>query len=92
MSDLLPHGRRPENGLFLLDSVDSERMNQPPSIHSDFKRGPVTGTSWRAISLGLICAAGECLIASYNDYVIRIVFLAGGHFPMGPFFVLTILC
>ena len=66
-------------------------MNQPPSIHSDFKRGPVTGTSWRAISIGLICAAGECLIAPYNDYVIRSVFLAGGHFPVGPFFVLTIL-
>ena len=51
----------------------------------------MTGASWRAISIGLICAAGECLIAPYNDYVIRSVFLAGGHFPVGPFFVLTIL-
>ena len=34
---------------------------------------------------------GECLIAPYNDYVIRNVFLAGGHFPVGPFFILTIL-
>jgi len=33
----------------------------------------------------------ECLIAPYNDYVIRNVFLAGGHFPVGPLFVLTIL-
>jgi len=51
----------------------------------------MTGASWRAISIGLICAAGECLIAPYNDYVIRSVFLSGGHFPVGPFFVLTIL-
>ena len=51
----------------------------------------MTGASWRAISIGLICAAGECLIAPYNDYVIRSVFLAGGHFPVGPFFVLTVL-
>ena len=47
--------------------------------------------SWRAIIIGLICAAFECLIAPYNDYVIRNVFLAGGHFPVGPFFVLTVL-
>ena len=49
------------------------------------------GISSRAVLIGLICAAGECLIAPYNDYVIRNVFLAGGHFPVGPFFVLTIL-
>ena len=49
------------------------------------------GISSRAVLIGLICAAGECLIAPYNDYVIRGVFLAGGHFPVGPFFVLTIL-
>ena len=66
-------------------------MNQLPSVHSDLKSGSMTGASWRAISIGLICAAGECLIAPYNDYVIRSVFLSGGHFPVGPFFVLTIL-
>ena len=47
------------------------------------------GVSPRAVLIGLVCAAGECLIAPYNDYVIRNVFLAGGHFPVGPFFVLT---
>ena len=33
----------------------------------------------------------ECLVAPYNDFVIGNVFLAGGHFPVGPFFVLTVL-
>ena len=51
----------------------------------------VYGITTRAILIGLICAALECLIAPYNDYVIRNIFLAGGHFPVGPFFVLTIL-
>ncbi len=51
---------------------------------------PVSVSS-RAVVIGLVCAAGECLIAPYNDYVIRNVFLAGGHFPVGPFFVLTFL-
>ena len=46
--------------------------------------------SSRAVFIGLICAALECLIAPYNDYVIRNVFLAGGHFPVGPFFVFAI--
>ena len=47
--------------------------------------------SSRAVFIGLLCAALECLIAPYNDFVIRNVFLAGGHFPVGPFFVLAIL-
>lgn len=51
----------------------------------------VHGVSFRAVFIGLCCAALECLIAPYSDYVIRNVFLAGGHFPVGPFFVLTIL-
>ena len=46
--------------------------------------------SWRAVLIGLSCATLECLLAPYNDYVIRNIFLAGGHFPVGPFFVLTI--
>ena len=50
-----------------------------------------TGISSRAVAIGLACAALECLVAPYNDYVIRSVFLAGGHFPVAPFFVLTIL-
>ena len=45
----------------------------------------------RALIIGLFLAVTECLIAPYNDYVIRNTFLAGGHFPLGPFFVLTIL-
>jgi len=49
------------------------------------------GISARALIIGVVCAVGECLIAPYNDYVIRNVFLAGGHFPVAPFFVLTIL-
>ena len=51
----------------------------------------VYGITARAILIGLICAALECLIAPYNDYVIRNIFLAGGHFPVGPFFVITVL-
>lgn len=51
----------------------------------------VYGITTRAILIGLICAALECLIAPYNDYVIRNIFLAGGHFPVGPFFVITVL-
>ena len=47
--------------------------------------------SRRALIIGISCAVAECLIAPYNDYVIRNVFLAGGHFPVGPFFVLTVL-
>jgi len=47
--------------------------------------------SARAIIIGLCFAALECLVAPYNDYVIRGVFLAGGHFPVGPLFVLTFL-
>ena len=50
-----------------------------------------TGISPRAVIIGLVCAATECLIAPYNDYVIRNIFLAGGHFPVAPFFVLTCL-
>ena len=50
-----------------------------------------SGISFRAVLIGLTCAVVECLVAPYNDYVIRNVFLAGGHFPVGPFFVLTIL-
>ena len=50
-----------------------------------------TGISPRAVIIGLVCAAAECFIAPYNDYVIRNIFLAGGHFPVGPFFVLTCL-
>ena len=49
------------------------------------------GISFRALIIGLTCAVAECLIAPYNDYVIRNIFLAGGHFPVGPFFVLTVL-
>ena len=45
----------------------------------------------RALIIGLSLAVAECLIAPYNDYVIRNTFLAGGHFPLAPFFVLTIL-
>ncbi len=50
-----------------------------------------TGLSRRAILIGIVCATLECLLAPYNDYVIRNIFLAGGHFPVAPFFVLTIL-
>ena len=46
--------------------------------------------TWRAVLIGLTCATIECLFAPYNDYVIRNIFLAGGHFPVAPFFVLTI--
>ncbi len=49
------------------------------------------GISVRALIIGITCAIAECLIAPYNDYVIRNVFLAGGHFPVGPFFTLTFL-
>ena len=49
------------------------------------------GISLRAIIIGLSCAVAECLIAPYSDYVIRNIFLAGGHFPVAPFFVLTVL-
>ena len=31
------------------------------------------------------------MIAPYNDYAIRNFFLASGHFPVTPFFVLTVL-
>ena len=47
--------------------------------------------SKRALVIGLTLAVLECLIAPYNDYVIRNTFLAGGHFPLAPFFVLTVL-
>ena len=50
-----------------------------------------TKISLRAVVIGLSCAVLECLLAPYNDYVIRNTFLAGGHFPLGPFFVLSVL-
>lgn len=50
-----------------------------------------TSLSWRAVLIGLACATTECLLAPYNDYVIRNIFLAGGHFPVAPFFVLIVL-
>lgn len=37
------------------------------------------GISLRSVVIGLFCATAECLIAPYNDYVIRNVFLAGGQ-------------
>ena len=49
------------------------------------------GVSSRAIIIGLVCAAAACLIAPYNDYVVMGVFSSGGHFPVLPFFVLTLL-
>ena len=45
----------------------------------------------RALVIGIALAVLECLIAPYNDFVIRNTFLAGGHFPLAPFFVLTVL-
>ena len=45
----------------------------------------------RALVTGIVLAVLECLIAPYNDFVIRNTFLAGGHFPLAPFFVLTVL-
>ena len=47
---------------------------------------PLSGITARAVIIGLAAAVLECLIAPYNDYVIRNIFLAGGHFPVGPFF------
>ena len=64
----------------------SKRSDTALRAPSEYK-----GISWRAVLIGLICAAFECMIAPYNDYVIRNVFLAGGHFPVAPFFVLTVL-
>ena len=49
------------------------------------------GISLRAFIIGISFAIAECLIAPYNDYVIRNVFLAGGHFPVGPLFTLVFL-
>ena len=52
---------------------------------------PLSGITARAVIIGLAAAVLECLIAPYNDYVIRNIFLAGGHFPVGPFFIITVL-
>lgn len=52
---------------------------------------PPTAWTKRAFVIGLALAVLECLIAPYNDFVIRNTFLAGGHFPLAPFFVLTVL-
>ena len=45
-------------------------------------------TEWskRALIIGIALAVLECLIAPYNDFVIRNTFLAGGHFPARPIF------
>ena len=50
-------------------------------------------TEWtkRSLVIGIALAVLECLIAPYNDFVIRNTFLAGGHFPLAPFFALTVL-
>ena len=54
---------------------------------------PQHPTEWtkRAFVIGIVLAVLECLIAPYNDFVIRNTFLAGGHFPLAPFFALTVL-
>jgi len=54
-------------------------------------KGQYIGISYRALIIGLFFVVVECLIAPYNDYVILSVFSSGGHFPVAPFFVLTIL-
>ena len=63
-------------------------MTMPTTLNSGQK---ATKISLRAIVIGLSCAVLECMLAPYNDYVIRNTFLAGGHFPLGPFFVLSVL-
>ena len=55
-----------------------------------FQQVSRSSVSFRAVFIGLFCATIECLLAPYNDYVIRNIFLAGGHFPVGPFFILII--
>lgn len=45
----------------------------------------------RAVIIGLACASFLCLITPYNDYYIRGTFAAGNHFPIGSFFLFTLL-
>ncbi len=49
------------------------------------------GITWRSISLGLLLAAGLCIITPYNDYVVGNTYIAGNHFPLGGVAVLLLL-
>ena len=60
------------------------------NVHSTRTQHPTEWTK-RALIIGIALAVLECLIAPYNDFVIRNTFLAGGHFPLAPFFALTVL-
>lgn len=45
----------------------------------------------RSIIIGLLCVAGFCRIAIFNNRYIVNTLIAGNHFPLGPLFVLTVL-
>ena len=70
--------------------------NRGMAYHQASNEGSVSSaqipyqTVWskRALVIGIALAVLECLIAPYNDFVIRNTFLAGGHFPACPIFCL----
>ena len=47
--------------------------------------------SWRAFAIGILGVVGLCLLTPVNDYAFGNTFLTGNHFPVGPFFFLTLL-
>ncbi|MDA1193432.1 MAG: hypothetical protein O3A46_17285, partial [Candidatus Poribacteria bacterium] len=47
--------------------------------------------TFRAILIGLIYVVFLGLVTPYNDYYIQNTFVSGNHFPIGPFFLFTLL-
>jgi hypothetical protein len=60
----------------------------PDTIHADSLTRLVR---LRAIFIGLIMAAGICLVTPLNNVYHRATPLGGGHFPLAPFFFLLVL-
>ena len=45
----------------------------------------------RAGVIGIVLAAGICLLTPYNNIYLQATPLGGGHFPLAPFFVFILL-
>jgi hypothetical protein len=45
----------------------------------------------RAGVIGVLLAAGICLLTPYNNIYLQATPLGGGHFPLAPFFIFILL-
>jgi hypothetical protein len=57
----------------------------------DAKAAPSARITARSILVGVLYVLFLCALTPYNDYYIRNTFMSGNHFPIGPFFLFTLL-